>query len=49
VLPNIGFPTAKEGPDSIMVSKTDHAAMIDFVTGLKKWIVAAEGCLRGQR
>jgi hypothetical protein len=32
-----------------MVSKTDYAQMLVFVAGLRDWITAAEGCLRGQR
>lgn len=41
----VGFPT----PDAVMVSKTDYAQMLAFVDGLADWIVAAEGCLRGQQ
>ena len=45
VLPNVGFPT----PDTILVSKTDYAAMIAFVQSLRDWAVDAKGCIEVQR
>lgn len=42
VLPNVGFPD----PDSIKVSRTDYAAMIDFVEKLRAWAQAADACMK---
>jgi hypothetical protein len=42
----IGFPSAKEGPDSIWITKTDWGQVISFTDQLNAWIDAATACLR---
>jgi hypothetical protein len=37
----VGFPT----PDQVVVSKSDMALIINYVTGLHDWIHAAHACL----
>lgn len=42
IVPNVGYPT----PESIMVSRTDFALMLEYVAALRDWIEAASECLR---
>jgi hypothetical protein len=44
-LTNVGFPT----PDTIVVSRTDFAEMIAFVTELRDWALDARACLEAGR
>ena len=41
----VGFPT----PDTVMVSKSDMALIIVYVTGLHDWIRAAHACLESRK
>ena len=45
IRPAIGFPT----PEEILITKTDFALIVAYVTGLRDWIDAAAGCLQGSR
>src|SRR5690606_16597809 len=41
----VGFPT----PDSVLISKTDYAEMIAFVSALRDWALDAKACLEVQQ
>lgn len=40
----VGFPT----PDSVLISKTDYAAMIAFVQALRDWALDAKACMEAR-
>lgn len=53
VLPNVGFPTPADCAkskmsDCIVVTKTDYAQMIAFVSALRDWALDAKACIEAR-